>query len=311
MICYLGLRKNKKAMNYTRYSNLAHRHVPSPKTAGPSRRWLLKAIVLLLVALPVGLLTFKINTHVKAADHQAVLAAKVQKQSQLEVFRKAANGVIAANPGITFSIAAIDLNSGASQDLGTSDSMEAASVAKLLTAALFLHQTETGQDSLNEQFGGASASYQLQQLIQQSDDNAWALFNDYLGHSALLTYSRQIGLASYDPDTNTITASDVALFLEKLYQGKLLSRSHTSLLLSFMQNTNYEGFITPAVPTGDTIYHKVGLVDDNVNDAAIITHGRQAFALVIFTDGHGTEDWATRASLMQKIARSAISGYLD
>ena len=264
----------------------------------------------LSVLLLVGFIGFKIDISARSARHASALESQAQRLQQQKNLANSVARVLAANPDITFSVSAIDLSSNSYQNFGSSDPMEAASVAKLITAALYLHQVEIGRASLNDNLGDNTAGYELQQLIQQSDDTTWAMFNDELGHDALINYAQTNGWTSYDPDANTIDTADVAKLLQKLYQGKLLNPQHTKVLLSYMQNTNYEDLITPAVPSGDTIYHKVGLIDDDVNDAAIITNGRSSFMLVIFTDGHGAQDWDARALDMQQIAKAAISAYL-
>jgi len=294
------------------YSNPSGRHNrPSQPSLQRPKKPSLKLVACLLVALLAVGGFLKLNDHVKAVDHAQTVASRAHQEQLQGAFGSSVNQLIAANPAISFSVSTIDLSGGVSQHFGVSDPMEAASVGKLLTAAVFLEEVEKGHASLSAELGGETSQAQLRQLIQQSDDNAWELFNDALGHDTLLAYAQNHHLDSYNVSDNTIGTDDVARLLRDLYQGQLLNAAHTKLLLSYMQNTNYEDFITPAVPSYDKIYHKVGLVDDNVNDAAIITSHDQAFVLVIFTDGHGTQDWDSRAALIQKITTQALKTYFN
>lgn len=292
---------------YTQVSS--YNRKPSPPSS--PQRSLLRRMFFMLALVAIGLLVFKLGSQVKTADHAAALAANEHRQTQRQAFANTANKVINSNPGITFSVAAIDLNTNSQQVFGSTDPMEAASVGKLLTAALFLHETENRQASLGQTIGDGNAKDELQLLIQQSDDTAWQYFNDFLGHAALQDYAQSLGLASYDVDANSISTTDVAKLLRQLYLGHLLDARDTHLLLSFMTNTNYEDIVTPAVPTGDKIYHKVGLIDDNVNDAAIITSGQKSLVLVVFTDGHGAQNWDQRAGMIQQIAAACIQAYFN
>jgi len=293
-------------MTYSSYRAPTNfRNVPSPK---PRRQFHVFGILAVVIISFIGI---KIDLSVRAADHAAALAAAQHVQDQETEFKLGFNQVANNNSQISFSVAAISPNTNASQQLGTSLPMPAASVGKLLTASLFLHQVETGHASLSETIGGNNAKQELQLLINQSDDTAWQVLNDRLGHSGLNAYARGLGLSSYSSDADSINAADVAKLLQKLWAGELLNQTHTQMLLGWMQKTNYESFISPAVPAGYKIYHKVGLVNDNVNDAAIISNGKKTLILVIFTDGHGVMDWDNRATLIQQITRSATNAYFN
>ena len=291
-------------MTYSQYSGNFRR---SSKRRGSS---IFKKLLTLALVLLVGSIIYKMDLQIRKADHAAALASKAQLSSAQHSVSQVFDSVTSQNPQISFSASIIDLGNGATQNLGDQGALPAGSVSKVLSAALYLHLVERHRASLSQSINGFSAQTALKRMVNQSDDGVWQSINDFLGHPVLGSYVRQLDLNSYDPDGNSISTADTARFLQRLYDGELLSPSHTRLLLGYMQNTNYEDLITPAVPGGAQIYHKVGELDDNVNDAAIVTKGPKQVVLVIFTDGHGTEDWPTRAGLMQTIARSVFSAYL-
>lgn len=240
---------------------------------------------------------------------KAQQAAQAERTQDLVTLGSQINGVISANAGVDFSVSIIDPGDGKLAQYGDSSTFDSASVGKLITATDFLHQVETGQESLSETLGGNSAEYELQQMIVVSDDDAWATLNNELGYNQLQAYASQIGLNGYNAVNDTIGSSDIALLLEKLYKGQLLNDADTQLLLGYMKQANYRDFMVPAVPSGDTIYHKVGLINDDVHDAAIIIHGSQSLIVVIFTNGNGVYNWPARALAMQQITKDALAAY--
>lgn len=227
----------------------------------------------------------------------------------LGTMTSAINAVISQNSDIDMSVSLVDLTNNQTEHYGDSNAFTAASTTKVLTAADFLHQVEIGQQSLNETIEDDTAGDEIQQMIVVSNDEDWNDIRNYLSFSQLQAYANSIGLESYQSTPNSVTSNDMALLLEKLYEGNLLNRSDTQLLLSYMKQANYREYIVPAVPSSDTIYHKTGFYIDNLNDEAIITNGQKAFAIVIFTDGNGEYDWPERAELMQTITKAALAAY--
>lgn len=227
----------------------------------------------------------------------------------LATMSNAINTVINNNSGIDMSVSLIDLSDNQAEQYGDSSAFTAASTTKLITAADFLHEVELGQQSLNETVNGHTAVYEIQQMIVVSDDEAWDDLNELLGFNQLQFYANSVGLSSFQSVANTVTSNDMATLLEQLYEGQLLNSINTQLLLSYMKQANYRQYIVPAVPSDDTIYHKVGLYEDNVDDEAIIVNGKKAFAIVIFTNGNGIYNWPARAQMMQQITGSALAAY--
>jgi beta-lactamase class A len=101
---------------------------------------------------------------------------------------------------------------------------------------------------------------------------------------------------------NKINPNDMALLLEKLYTGKLLNPQNTKLLLSYMQHTNHDDLIPPAVPIGIAVFHKYGSFNGDLHDAAIIDNGKSPFILTIYSStGSGTLSYAQRVSVFHSI----------
>ncbi len=220
------------------------------------------------------------------------------------------NSILSQNSDIDMAVSLINPNNNQSENYGDQNPFTAASTTKVITAAYFLNQVEAGSQSLNENVGGKSAEDEVQQMIVLSDDTAWDNLRDLLGYSNEQSYAQSIGLDSFNSVNNTLSCSDMALIMEKLWEGKLLSPADTDLLLGYLKDANYRQYIVPAVPHEDMIYHKAGFYGDNVDDAAIITSGQKVFVIVIYTNGNGEYDWNSRAQIMQSIVKVALPVYL-
>jgi beta-lactamase class A len=81
-------------------------------------------------------------------------------------------------------------------------------------------------------------------------------------------------------------------------------------MMKYLGEANYRQYIVAAVPAGDKVYHKIGIDNDTINDAAIITSNNEYLVLVIFTNGNGSYDWSSRQQLIQTITKDAVQAYL-
>lgn len=265
-------------------------------------------------ALTILALLIALGVHVHAgrqASAQAQAAAETaHTKTANSEFARTVNTVISDNPQIGFSVSIISSHGTGPLCFGSCQPQDAASTAKLITAAAYLHKVESGQAGLAYKINNQSAADELRLLINRSDDGAWQAFNDRLGHPYLQDYAHNIGLYSYSAEDNTISSFDMARLLKLLWAGELLNSSHTKQLLSYMQHTNYEDFMPPAVLPGFNLYHKVGINGDQVNDAGTINSQSGNIFLSIFTNGHGIYNWEDRAALMQRITKAAEKAYL-
>jgi beta-lactamase class A len=209
-------------------------------------------------------------------------------------------GIISANSQYQVGVALIDLGNGALHQYGVEEPFEAASTAKILTAAAYYQLVEAGRASLDDPLGDYTSGFQIREMVQDSDNDSWSLLMDAVGHSGLSTYAASIGV-TYDPEVNTLSTADMAHVLAQLYTGKLLDQEHTAQLLSYMQNTNDEDLIPAAVPANVTVFHKYGLLDDELHDAAILTEGAASYVLVIYTKGADLSDVPQRTAVIHDI----------
>jgi beta-lactamase class A len=301
--------------NYYRSSRLLPKD-SSKKSGKISIKWLLgfPLLVLLIMLgyhyarlsdLPFSLGKAK-SSKVEAVSKPTLTAV------QTSLMSSQINNVISSYQDMEVGVAIVDLNNHKSYRYGISQPFIAASISKVLTASLFLHEVELGQQTLNEDIDGSSAQYELQQLIEISDDTAWINLNNSLTNDALSNYAQQIGLRNYDPSQNTLTADDISLLLAKLYKGELLNSADTQLLMNYMHDANYDNYIVASVPKGVKVYHKIGFLDDRVHDAAIIDNGKHPYVLVIFTkmDNDGDYDDAEGHQIFASITSATVQAFL-
>lgn len=292
------------------YQNQAGYARPTRQQPAPKRRHTKLWFVIAAVIMIGGYSSW--SKHVSAetlAAHQAQVQAAAEAKQKADRFEAQIQSLIAANPTDSLSVA-VTSDSQPLKTIGSTDTFDGASTAKLLTAADYLHHVEQGTASLQRRIDGQTAQHWLQIMLVNSDDTAWAELNGYLTHDDLANYADSIGFTKYDPDTNNFTARDVASLLQQLYAGKLLNPVHRSQMLNYLSRANYRQFIVAAVPAGDSVYHKVGWDGDTINDGAVMTNGQKYVVLVIFSDGNGSYDTANRAQLMHVVTTDAATAYL-
>jgi beta-lactamase class A len=216
------------------------------------------------------------------------------------------NSIIDAHDEYQIGVTLIDLSDGSTYQYGVQKPFEAASTAKVLAAAAYYHLVEAGAVSLDDPLGDYTSGFQIKEMIQDSDNDSWSLIMDAVGLSELQAFASSIGV-DYDPKVNTLTPTEMAGILANLYTGKLLNQQDTAELLSYMQNTNYETLIPAAVPAGISVFHKYGLLDDELHDASILAKGDSAFAFVVYTKGQDETDIPARTELFHQLTQAVVN----
>ena len=217
------------------------------------------------------------------------------------------NAVIQANSGYRVGVALIDVSDGAVHEYGAKTKFVAASTGKILAAAAYYHLVETGKASLGARMGASTAGQQIRQMVQQSNNDSWALILAAVGHKGLTDYAASIGIP-YDRTVNGLTPAEMARTLVELYSGRLLNAENTGQLLSYMQKTNYELLIPAAAPPEVTVFHKYGLLNGNLHDAGILVQGKKAFVFVVYTQGKDMSDMAARTGVIHELTSTVTAG---
>jgi beta-lactamase class A len=219
--------------------------------------------------------------------------------------RKRLNAIIASYPQYGLGVAVIDMSDGVLHTYGVQGKFVAASTGKILAAAAYYHYAELGLLSLSAPMGRYTAAFQLQQMIQQSNNDSWALILGAIGNQRIHDYAAALGI-SYDRPFNELSPAETARLLHLLYTGQLINGAHANQLLSYMQNTNYETLIPAAVPPGITVFHKYGLLYGYLHDASILVQGRRAYAFVVYTLGASYADIPQRTEVIHEITLAVV-----
>jgi beta-lactamase class A len=215
-------------------------------------------------------------------------------------------GILSRVSGCRVGVAVADAAGGAVRTFGDEAAFAAASTAKLITAVAYFRSVEAGEASLEERLGSYTAAFQLEAMINNSNNDSWLLLMDRIGHRRLIQFAGSIGV-TYDPLDNQLTPKEVARVLTMLYSGQLLNPANTAQLLGYMRDTNNEELI-PAAASGPgiTVYHKYGQLAGSLHDAALLHHRGATYALVIFTEGPDTTDEAERTQLIRDLTRTVV-----
>jgi beta-lactamase class A len=219
--------------------------------------------------------------------------------------RKQLNAIISTYPQYQLGVAVIDMSDGVIHTYGVQGKFVAASTGKILAAAAYYHYAERGLLSLTAPMGGHTAVYQIHQMIQQSNNQSWALILGAIGNQRIHDYAAALGI-SYYRTLNELSPAETATLLYLLYTGRLITTAHANQLLSYMQHTNYETLIPAAVPPTMTVFHKYGLLNGYLHDASILVQGGRAYAFVVYTLGRSTADIPARTGVIHELTHAVV-----
>jgi hypothetical protein len=149
----------------------------------------------------------------------------VQAAPPYGALRKQLNTIIGTYPQYQLGVALIDMSDGVIHTYGVQGKFVAASTAKILAAAAYYHYAERGLVSLTAPMGGHTAAYQIHQMIQQSNNQSWALILRAIGNQRIHHYAAALGI-SYYRTLNELSPAETATLLYLLYTGRLSTRHH-------------------------------------------------------------------------------------
>jgi len=149
---------------------------------------------------------------------------------------------------------------------------------------------------------------ELDQRVGEYSDNTAAhiLVRVDGGGDALNAYARAHGATeSQFWDPNTTTCSDLARLWQDEVAGRAGGAAAQRYLYPLLTDTAYEDGIPAGVPAGTTVVHKIGILDGELNDAALVTSGpRGPYVLTVCTDG---ADWSVIADVARVVSQFEAS----
>jgi len=141
--------------------------------------------------------------------------------------------------------------------------------------------------------GSCFTRAELERRVGIDSDNTAAhiLVRHDGGGAALNAYARAHGATEsefYDP--NVTTSNDLARLWQNEAQGNAGGARARAYLYPLLTHTAYEEGIPAGVTPSTTVVHKIGDLDSEVNDTALVLNGpRGSYVLAVCTDGGSWE----------------------
>ena len=179
----------------------------------------------------------------------------------------------------------------------------AASTYKLYVAYSMISSVEGGRWSWDSAFAGTTLSDCFEQMIVKSDNFCPETWMSTVSYEAVTEQMRSLGLHSTTLrfDGMTTTASDLAHFLELVYQknDSMMSQQSRKRLLDAMSRQVFREGIPEGVGWETYVANKVGFLGTLLHDAGIVFNPKGDYILVILTDN---SSWPAIADVTAMIA---------
>lgn len=141
----------------------------------------------------------------------------------------------------------------------------------------------------------------LEQMITISHNYAALLLSEKVGLSNIREY-----LSERDITESTVgnvprtTAHDVALFLEKLYNGEIADEDSTKKMIDLLKRQKLNDKLPKYLPDYVTIAHKTGELDSFSHDSGIIYANTGDYIIVILSESNNPDGANDRIGLVSK-----------
>ena len=212
----------------------------------------------------------------------------------------------------TYGIVIQNLKTGEAYHANEHRVFDAGSLYKLWVMATVYNQIQNGQlqkdqvlsqnvATLNEEFyidsdyaelttGAVTLTVQetLTQMITISHNYAALLLMEKVKLSSVTAFLEDNGfsesaMGTIDESPKT-TPSDIALFLEKLYNGELANNQSTREMLNLLKDQQLNGGLPKYLPEEVAVAHKTGEIDFYKHDAGIVFSGGGDYIIVVMSE---------------------------
>ena len=126
----------------------------------------------------------------------------------------------------------------------------------------------------------------LTQMITISHNYASLLLSDKVGLSNVKIFLEKYGFdkSKIGEDAPVSTASDITLFLEKLYKGEFASPENTTKMINLLKAQRLNDKLPKYLPETVAVAHKTGELDFLTHDAGIVYAENGDYIIVIFSE---------------------------
>lgn len=235
-----------------------------------------------------------------------------------------------------FGIVIKNLKTGERYYFNEDKTFETASLYKLWIMATAFSQIQNGKlketdilskdvKELNKDFNIASDSADLtegtitwpvqnaiEQMIIISDNYSALLLTEKIGLSNVAVFLKNNGFVlskvGTDNSNPISTASDIALFWEKLYNRQLANKKYTDKMLDLLKNQRLGEKIPKNLPQDTVIAHKTGELGDISHDTGIVYTQKGDYIIIVMSK---TEDFAKANQKIAEISKEVFIYFGD
>lgn len=246
--------------------------------------------------------------------------AKNELASKNTGLEKAVLSVLEGNSG-SYAVSIKNLKTSQEFNLKQDQEFESGSLYKLWVMAVVFEKIKTGelkedqllgQDiaTLNRKFGidlefaelkegyiDMTVSEALKQMVTISHNYAALLLSEKIKNSSVNKFLQDNGLSessvSDSDEPPKTTASDTALFLEKLYKGEIVDSEYSAKMIEFLKGQKLNDKLPKYLPPETVVAHKTGEIGWFSHDGGIVFSSGGDYIIVVMSESEnpaGAED---------------------
>ena len=133
-------------------------------------------------------------------------------------------------------------------------------------------------------------------MMSTSDNVAARMLLERVGYTNLNSGLRSLGvhLSGFTEDGPQVTARDMALVLEAISVGELMSTSVHQDMMSLLASETIGDRLPALLPADIVVSHKTGTQTNATHDAGVVMSPNAAYVVVVLSDYGFSEDGASR-----------------
>jgi len=147
----------------------------------------------------------------------------------------------------------------------------------------------------------ATVSQSLHQMITISHNYAALLLAEKVGNSQIKVFLNQNGLNASDiGDPPQTTASDIALFYEKLYRKELVTPEFSDKMIEILKKQQLNDGLPRYLPPETIVAHKTGDLGWFKHDAGVVFTQKGDYLIIILSESDSPTGAQNRIALLSK-----------
>lgn len=141
----------------------------------------------------------------------------------------------------------------------------------------------------------------IERMITISHNYAALLLSYTVGPQSITNFLKLEGMDnSKIGNPPKTTAEDIALFFEKLYDGRILDKEYSEKMLEVLSRQQINDRLPKLLPEGTRVAHKTGELNGYKHDAGIVFSPKGDYILVVLTNTNDPKNAAETTALLSK-----------